>query len=67
MQHYTKEYDVNSNEDQADTDPYLDYQQTEDVRLNYKREHHWRMMFEDNDGGVDNEKLINIVIDEMST
>ena len=30
----------------------------EDVKLDDKRERHWRMVFEDNDGGVDNQKAI---------
>ena len=30
----------------------------EDVILDYKRERCWRMVFEDNDGGEDNEKSL---------
>ena len=30
----------------------------EDVKLDNKREHHWRMFFEDNNGGVDNKKAL---------
>ena len=30
----------------------------EDVKLDYERERHWRMVFEDNDGGVDYKKVL---------
>ena len=30
----------------------------EDVRLDDEMERHWRIFFEDNDGGVDNQKVI---------
>ena len=30
----------------------------QDVRLNYERERHWKMIFEDNNGGVYDEKSI---------
>ena len=33
-----------------------DEEEVDDINLEDKREHHWRMVFEDNDGGVDEEK-----------
>ena len=30
----------------------------EDVKLDVERERHWRMVFEDNDGGVDDKKAL---------
>ena len=50
--------DVDMKEDQADVDPYHDEEEMEDVRLDKKRERHWRMIFEENDGGVENEKSL---------
>ena len=38
--------------------PYPDEEEMEDMRLDDKRYCHWRMVFEDNDGGVDKEKAI---------
>ena len=39
-------------------DPHPDEEEVEYLILDNKREHHWRMVFEDNDGGVDNEKVV---------
>ena len=55
---FNKNDGVNMKEEQADIDPYTDAEEMEDVRLGYERERHWRMVFEDNDGGVDNHKSI---------
>ena len=33
-----------------------DEEEMNDVNLDNKRERHWRMVFKDNDGGVDNAK-----------
>ena len=30
----------------------------DDVNLDDKREHHWRMVFEDNDGGLEDTKVL---------
>ena len=35
-----------------------DEEDTEDVNLDNERERHWRMVFEGNDGGVDNAKAL---------
>ena len=39
-------------------DPHPDEEEVEYLILDNKREHHWRMVFEGNDGGVDDEKVI---------
>ena len=39
-------------------DPDPDEEEMEDVRLDSERDHIWRMGFEDNYGGVDNEKAL---------
>ena len=39
-----------------ETDPYEE--DMEDVRLDNEREHHWRMVFNDNNGGVDDDKMV---------
>ena len=39
-----------------DTDP--DEEEIEDVVLDDERERHWRMVFEDNNGGVDGTKAL---------
>ena len=43
-------------EQQADMNPDPDEEEMEDVRLDDKREHHWRMVFRDDGGGMDYEK-----------
>ena len=58
IQHSVKEDSFNSKEKQAEIDPFLDEEYMEDMRLDKKIEHHWRMVFEDNYGGVYNEKAI---------
>ena len=53
---------VERKEDQAELGPDPDEEEVEDVRLDNERECHWRMVSEDNDGGVDNR--ISIMHDE---
>ena len=55
---FYKEGGVNRKEDQADMEEYLYEEYIDDVRLNGKIEHPWRMAFEDNEGGVDDGKVI---------
>ena len=55
---FHKEDDVNREEYQADVEPYPDEEDMEDVRLDNERERHWRIIFEDKDGGVDHQKGI---------
>ena len=47
---------MDRNEEQADGEDDPDEEEMEDVKLYDERERHWKMVFEDNDGGVDNEK-----------
>ena len=35
-----------------------DEEETDDVNINDKRERHWRNVFEDNEGGVDDKKAL---------
>ena len=35
-----------------------DEEETDDVNINDKRERHWRNVFEDNEGSVDNKKAL---------
>ena len=56
MQHFMKEDGDNRKEDQVDMDPYPDEEETEDMILDKERDIHWRMVFKDNDGGVDDDK-----------
>ena len=39
-------------------DDYPDEEEMDDVNLDDERERHWRMVFEDNDVGVDNAKAL---------
>ena len=39
-------------------DPYPDEEEMEDMRIDDKREHHWRIVFEENNGVLDDEKEI---------
>ena len=55
---FNKEIIVDRNDYQVDTEAYPYEKDMEDGRLNDEREHHWRMVFEDNKGGVDNKKAI---------
>ena len=41
-----------------EVDDYTDEEGMEDVNLDKKRECHWRMVFKDNDGGVDDVKVL---------
>ena len=46
------------NEEQADMDPDPDGEETEDLIPDEKRYHHWRMVFKENDGGAEDQKVI---------
>ena len=56
--HFHKEGGFYRKEEQVDMDPDPDEQDKEDVKLDDKRERHWMMVFEDNGGGLDNQKAI---------
>ena len=51
--YYHKEYGVDRKDSKVDVDPDIDETEVEDVRLDNERERHWRMIFGENDGGVD--------------
>ena len=45
-------------EQHVDMEPDPDEEEMKDMRLNDKRERHWSMVFKDNGGGVDDQKII---------
>ena len=47
-----------SKEEQAELDNDPDEEDTDDVNIGDERERHWRNVFEDNEGGVDNNKAL---------
>ena len=53
---FNKEDGVYRKKYEADMEHYPDEEDMEDVNLDYEKEHHWRMVFEDNYGGVDDKK-----------
>ena len=56
MLHLKKGVVVDSKEEQVDVEDDPDEEDMDNVNLDDERERHWRMVFEDNDGGVDDEK-----------
>ena len=56
MLQFKKDVIVDSNEEQADVEDDPDEEDMNDIHLDDEREHHWRMVFEDNDGGDDDAK-----------
>ena len=55
--HFHKDYGIDSKECKVDVELYPDEEETEDVRLDDERGRHWKMIFEDNNRGVDDEKV----------
>ena len=55
---FKNEVGVESKEEQADVEDDPDEKEMDDVNLDEEMECHWRMVFEDNDGGVDDEKAL---------
>ena len=53
---FHKEDGVDRKEDQADVYPHPDEEEMEDMILDNERDCHWRMVFEDTDGGVDDKR-----------
>ena len=53
-----KENGVNKREQKVGVEPYLDEEEIKDVVLDDERERHWHMVFEENNGGVDETKAI---------
>ena len=58
MLRFLKGIGVASKEDQADVEDDPDEEEMEDINLDDERGRHWRMVFEDNDGGVDYAKAL---------
>ena len=58
MIRFLNEVIVGSKEEQAGVEDYPDEEDMEDVNLDDEREHHWRMVFKDNDVGVDDAKSL---------
>ena len=56
MLRFEKEVSVDSKEEQADVEDDHDEEEIDDVNLDDEKERHWRMVFEYNDGGVDDAK-----------
>ena len=53
---FKKEVGVDIKKDQEDMEENTDEEYMGDINLDDEREHHWRMLFEENDGGVDYKK-----------
>ena len=58
MLQFKKYVDVEIKEDKADVEDDNDEEDMEDVNLDNDRERNWRMVLEDNDGGVDDAKAL---------
>ena len=58
MLQFKKEVGVDSKEEQADVEDDPDEEEMDDVNLDNERERHWRMVFEDNGGGVDDSNAL---------
>ena len=56
--HFHKEVGVDRKEDQADAEPDPNEEEMAYVELDDESECHWRMGFEENYGGVDDQKVI---------
>ena len=53
---FKNEVGVDSEEDQADVEDDTNEEEMDDANLDNERERHWKMVFEDNGGGVENVK-----------
>ena len=53
MLRFKKEVGVESKEDQAEVEDDPNQQDMEDAKLYDEKERHWRLVLEDNDGGLD--------------
>ena len=58
MLRFKKEVGVDSEEEQADVEDDPDEEDMEDVKLDDEKERHWRVVYGDNDGGVDDKKAL---------
>ena len=55
---FKKEVGVDIMEDQADVEDDPDKEEMDDFNIDDERERHWRMVFKENDGGVEDEKAL---------
>ena len=53
---YKNEVGVESNEEKVDVEDDTNDEDTNDVNVDSERERHWRMVFEENGGGVDDKE-----------
>ena len=58
MLRFKNEFGVASKEEQVDVDDDPDEEEMDDVNLDDKRERHWRMVFEENYGGLNDTKVL---------
>ena len=58
MLQFKNEVGVDIKEDQADMEDYSYEEEMDDVNIDDERERHSRMVFEDNEGGVDDKKAL---------
>ena len=58
MLQFKKYVYVDSKEEQTDVEDDIDEEEMDDINLDDERERNWRMVFADNDGGVDDEKAL---------
>ena len=58
MLQFKKEVGVDSKEEQVDVEDDPDEEDMDNANLDDKMERHWRMVFEENDGGVDDVKAL---------
>ena len=56
MLKFKKEVSIESNVDQAYVEDDPDEEEMDNINLDDERERHWRMVFKDNYGGVDDAK-----------
>ena len=56
--YFIEEDGLDKREEKVGVEPYLDEEDTKDVVLDDQRERHWRMVFQDNNGGVDGTKAL---------
>ena len=58
MLQFKKDVSVDNKEYQADVEDDPDEEEMDDINLDNKRERHWRIVFEENNGGMDDAKAL---------
>ena len=58
MLQFKKDVSVDNKEYQADVEDDPDEEEMDDINLDDKRERHWRIVFEENNGGMDDAKAL---------